>query len=118
MRHIERIEGPKNVVSLLRLVLAAADGRELIVYEEAPELRGGLGAAADARDEEVVELRVEGPVVGELGELGGRVERVGGGVAGGGVRVQVRAGAGVGAAGGGGDVSGAGDYGGFVNGVC
>jgi hypothetical protein len=115
--HVEGIEGPEDVVIGLGLELAAADGRELVVDEQAPELGGGLGTAADAHDKKVVELGVEGAVEGEFGLLGGRCERVGGRVSWYGVRVAVRASARVRTTGGSSDVARGGVDRSFENGV-
>lgn len=67
--------------------MAAADGGELIIDEEAPEFGWGLGVGPDGGDEEVIKGNFEGPVEWETGELGGGVE--GGGWSVPGVRVGV-----------------------------
>lgn len=112
----ERIKRPQDLIPRLDLVLTAADGRELEVDQEAPELRARLRGGADRGDEVIVEGGAVGAVVGELEGFGCRVEGVGRRVARGRVRVEVGAVAFVGAAGSGGDVARPGENGGFVDG--
>lgn len=88
---VEGIEGPQHVLPGRRLLLAAADGREVPVEQDAPELGGGLRGGADGGDEEVVEGRFVGAVEGEGVLLGGGGEGGGAGGAWGGVGVVVGA---------------------------
>ncbi len=113
----KRIKRPQHLVPLLRLLLTPPDGRKLIIQQQTPKLGYGLRASGDGGDKEVVELVVEGAVVGKFEEFRGGVEGGGAGCEGVWVRGEVGAGAGVGTAGGGGDVAGAGVDGGFVDGV-
>jgi len=113
----KRIKRPQHLIPLLRLLLTPSHRSKLIIQQQAPELGCGFGAGGNGGDEVVVELVVEGAVVGEFEEFGGGVEGGGAGCEGGWVGGEVGAGAGVGAAGGGGDVAGAGVDGGFVDGV-
>lgn len=62
--------------------MAAADGGEVVIDEEAPEFGRGLGVGPDRGDEEVVKVGAEGAVEWEMGEFGGSVEGGGWGVAG------------------------------------
>lgn len=96
--------------------MAPAYGRELVIDQQAPELRRGLRGGANGGDEVVAECAGVGTVEGEFGELGCGVEGCGGGVARFGVRVVVCAIARVRAAAGGGDVSWSREDGGFVDG--
>ena len=116
MLKIKRIIRPQDLIPGRDFLLTAADGGELEVFQQSPELGGGLGVRADRGDEEVVELGVEGAVEGEIFLLRGGGEGGGAGVGGGGVGGVVGAVAEVGAAGGGGDVAGAGVNGAFVDG--
>lgn len=64
----EGIERPEDVRGHICTSLAAANQRETEVDEEAPELVGAFvwGIGADASDEEVVEVVVEGSVGGNM----------------------------------------------------
>lgn len=55
----ECVKGEEDAVPELDALLTAADGRELEIEQDAPELGGGLGVGRDTRDEEVIELGVE-----------------------------------------------------------
>lgn len=113
---IKRIIRPQHLIPSLNLILTPPYRCELVINQQAPELGSGFGIGSDGGDEEIVEFGVEGAVEGEMEELGGGGEGIGGGVAGGGVDAVVGAVAEVGAAGGGGDVARAGEDGAFVDG--
>jgi hypothetical protein len=53
---VERIERPENMILRFDLLLASADGGELVVEQETPELRAGLSRGGNAGDEEVIKL--------------------------------------------------------------
>jgi len=74
----KRIKRPQHLIPLLRLLLTPPNGRKLIIQQQTPKLGCSLRASGDGGDKEVVELVVEGAVVGEFEEFRDGVE--GGGV--------------------------------------
>lgn len=81
MHLVECVERPEHIVTWLCLLLAAADGSELKVVKEGPELSRCLGVWPDGCDKEIVECRVVGSVEGvEVFIAGGSVEGGGTGV--------------------------------------
>lgn len=65
------------MVSSLNLLLATADGCELIVEQQAPELGSGLRGVGDGRDEIIFKRVAVGTVIGESEQFRSGIESCG-----------------------------------------